>query len=63
MQLQEVFNGRRTMAGVQGAEARKRELLAACDQAIENGCREVGDPLLSIAGLREPIAVGSPNEQ
>ena len=39
----------------------KARLLAAYEQAIQNAFREVDDALLSIAKLREQIAVGAAN--
>ena len=56
-----IFNGGQIRAGVQVAEARKNELLAAYEQAIQNAFREVDDALLSIAKLQEQIAVSAAN--
>ena len=56
-----IFNGGRIRAGVQVAEARKSELLAAYELAIQNAFREVEDALVSITKLREQISVGEAN--
>lgn len=56
-----IFSGGQIRAGVQVAEARKNELLAAYEQSILNAFREVDDALLSIAKLREQIAVSAAN--
>ena len=53
-----IFNGGQIRAGVLVAEGRKKEMLAAYEQAIQNAFREVDDALVAIAKLREQIAVG-----
>lgn len=56
-----IFQGGRIRAGVQAAEARKRELLAAYEQVIQNAFREVDDALVAITTLREQITIGEAN--
>ncbi len=51
-----IFNAGRIRAGVQVAEAVRREALAAYQQAIQNAFREVEDALISVAKLREQLA-------
>jgi multidrug efflux system outer membrane protein len=53
-----IFNGGRIRAGVQVAEAQQRELLAAYEQTIQDAFREVDDALITVAKLREQIAIG-----
>ena len=51
-----IFNAGRIRAGVQTAQARQREALAAYEQAIQNAFREVDDGLVSVVKLREQLA-------
>jgi outer membrane protein, multidrug efflux system len=53
-----IFRGGRVRAGVQIAEARRTELLAAYERAIQNAFREVEDALVTAAKLREEITIG-----
>lgn len=51
-----IFHAGRIRAGVQVAEARQLEALAAYEQAIQNAFREVNDGLVSVVKLREQLA-------
>lgn len=51
-----IFHAGRIRAGVQTAQARQREALAAYEQAIQNAFREVDDGLVSVVKLRDQLA-------
>lgn len=56
-----IFNAGRIRAGVQVAEAQRREALASYEQAIQDAFREVSDALISVAKLREQIVAEEGN--